>query len=237
MQFKKAAVGCAVSCAIITCSASAQDSPQVQPAIVAVPVTSTVPVGFMVVPKNTAVPLTVNNEVNSKTVREGDTFSLSVAQDVVLDNYVVIPKGTLAVAEITWRTGKGAFGKSAKMEFAFRHLELGGRRIALEGKHRQEGAGNTGATIGTAIAAGVFSAFVTGKSAVIQKGREFTAHTAEDFNASLPTSAIAAIAAVPTVPSSAGVAATLQGETVQPVSAPAESVSEGAASATVTKSE
>ncbi|MFA7585041.1 MAG: hypothetical protein WCY11_02435 [Novosphingobium sp.] len=168
----------------------------------------------MTVPQNTAVHLTVNDEVSSKTVKEGDTFALSVSQDVVINDYIVIPKGTKAVAEITWRTGKGAFGKSAKMEFAFKHLELGGRRIPIEGKHRQEGAGNTGATIGTAVAVGVFSAFVTGKSAVLQEGREFTAHTVDDFHVAIPTMTIPHIMAsmpdAPTAQTSAPTAAAKQ---------------------------
>lgn len=167
----------------------------------------------MAVPKNTPVPLSVNNEVSTKTIKEGDTFTLSVAQDVVVNDYIVIPKGTKAVAEITWRTGKGAFGKSAKMEFELRHLELGGRRIPIEGKHRQEGAGNTGATIGTAVAVGVFSAFVTGKSAVIQKGREFTAHTVDDFFVATPEAPaptiVAAVATVEEASAGAPVSATL----------------------------
>lgn len=204
MIYKKAAFRCAALCAFVSSASFAQEIAPPQPLVVATPVSSMVPTGQMSVPRNTAVPLTVNHEVTSKTVKEGDTFALSVAQDVVVNNYVVVPKGTKAIAEITWRTGKGAFGKSAKMEFEFRHLELGGRRVPLEGTHRQEGAGNTGATIGTAIAVGVFSAFVTGKSAVIQKGREFTAHTVEDFYVAIPAAPAPAIAAAMAVSPVAG---------------------------------
>lgn len=86
-------------------------------------------------------------------------------------------------------TNKGAFGKSGKMEVSFDWLELGGKRVSLTGNHRQEGEGNTGATVGTAVAVGVFSAFVTGRSATIVNGQQLRARTAEPLNFMIPESA------------------------------------------------
>lgn len=62
---------------------------------------------------NAGVPITlvVTQEVNSSTHKEGDIFKLTVMNDVSTGQTVVIPKGTPATGEITWRTGKGAFGK------------------------------------------------------------------------------------------------------------------------------
>jgi hypothetical protein len=137
-------------------------------------------------PSNTEVLVSMNSEISSKKVREGSTFTLSVSRDVILNNYVVVPKGTSAHGVVTWRTGKGAFGKSAKMEFEVRHLELNGRQVPLVGHFRQEGSGNTGATVGTAIAVGVFSAFVTGRSAVVEQGREFRVFTRDPLDVVLP---------------------------------------------------
>jgi hypothetical protein len=58
----------------------------------------------------------------------------------------VIPRGTPAMGEVTWRTGKGAFGKSGKLEFSLRYIDLGGQHIPVTGDFRQEGEGNTLAT-------------------------------------------------------------------------------------------
>lgn len=130
-------------------------------------------------PANAELTLTPNSDVSSKTMREGDVFTVSTVYDVMMNNYIVIPKGTRGQGKITWRTGKGAFGKSAKMDLVFEWIELGGRRVTIEGKHRQEGQGNTAATVGTVLAAGVFAGFVTGKSAVVPNGMQLKAHTAE----------------------------------------------------------
>ena len=65
------------------------------------------------------------------------------------------------------------------MGITVRSLVLNGRSVPLSSKYRQEGQGNTGATVATAVAAGVFSAFVTGHSAIFEQGRELRAFTIE----------------------------------------------------------
>lgn len=126
----------------------------------------------------------------------GSTFDLTVASDVMLGNYVVIPRGTPAKGVLSYRTGKGAFGKSAKIEIDMVSINLNGRTIPVGGHYRQEGAGNTGATVGTAVAAGVFSAFVTGRSAVWAQGAEFKAFTKE----AIPVTFAATPAVAPVAP-------------------------------------
>lgn len=143
-----------------------------------------------VLPANTEVILAMNEDLTTKggNVDEGSMFNLTVASDVKLGDLIVIPRGSRGAGEITWKTGKGAFGKSGKMDIELRYVEVGGQRIPVEGKYRQEGEGNTVATIGTVILAGVFAAFVTGKSAKIPRGRELSARTTVDVPVALPAS-------------------------------------------------
>lgn len=159
------------------------------------PVTLTWPVGVSgttptvttgaVLPTNTEIVVKLNSELNSKKARPGDTFVASVASDVMLGNMVVIPRGTPANGVITYRTGKGSFGKSAKMNYEIRSIELNGQRIPVTGQYRQEGSGNTGAAVGAVAAAGLIGGlFVTGRSAVIPAGHELKVHT----NVAVPVS-------------------------------------------------
>lgn len=147
--------------------------------VAAQPALSVAPAGSLTLPANSELTVTPNSEVSSKSMREGDVFTITTVYDVMMNGYVVIPKGTRGQGKITWRTGKGAFGKSAKMDVTMEWLEIGGRRVVIEGKHRQEGQGNTAATLGTVLAVGVFAGFVTGKSAVIPNGMQLKAYTAE----------------------------------------------------------
>ena len=141
--------------------------------------------GTAVLPANTDVILRLSQDVNSKRMKTGETFRLSVVQDVMVGNYIAIPRGTPATGEVGYRTGKGAFGKSAKMEIDIRSIELNGRSIPMTGHFRQEGEGNTGATVGAAVAVGVFAVFVTGRSAIFKEGREFRAATRDPLTLTL----------------------------------------------------
>ena len=136
-----------------------------------------------VLPANTEVTLRMNKTLTTtgNELQEGDTFSLTVASDVYLEDRVIIPKGSRAGGRVSWLTSKGAFGKSGKMEIDIEYVEVGGRRVPLEGHYRQEGEGNTVATIGGVLVAGVFAGFVAGKSGVIPQGRELVARTKEDL--------------------------------------------------------
>lgn len=137
----------------------------------------------VVVPANTEIILRMSDELTSKggKIKAGHMFRLTVAYDVRVQGKVVIPNGTMAVGEVTMRTGKGVMGKSGKMEVELRHVDLNGRRIPINGKFRQEGEGNTLAAVG-AILLSAPLLFVTGKSAVIPRGRELTGYTVVEEN-------------------------------------------------------
>lgn len=152
---------------------------------VAVEVAPPPPPQMLSLNSGTPITLAAGEEVNSSTHREGDIFKLIVLNDVKVGDTVVIPKGTPATGEITWRTGKGAFGKSGKLEFSLRSINLDGTLIPVTGDYRQEGEGNTVATGVGVIAIGVFAGFITGKRARLPVGRELMAQLpqAVPFNA------------------------------------------------------
>lgn len=166
----------------LTAQTAAEPAPVAAPAVeAALPAAPQI----LTLPGGTPITLAVTDEVNSSTHEAGDTFKLTVLNDVKIDQTVVIPRGTPATGEITWRTGKGAFGKSGKMELALRSIDLGGRSIPVTGDFRQEGEGNTVATGVGVIAIGVFAGFITGKRARLPVGRELLSQTAQavSFNA------------------------------------------------------
>lgn len=140
-----------------------------------------------VLPPGSDILLRVNDQLTTRTHRMGDNFSLTVVSDVSVDGHVVIPAGTRGVGQVTWRSGRGGFGKSGKMEVTLRYVELGGRRIPIEGFHRQEGEGRTAATVGAIAGAGVIGGlFVRGSNARIPAGFELTGRTSEAVPVTAP---------------------------------------------------
>lgn len=146
-----------------------------------------------VLPANTEVIMAMNDNLTTKggNFEEGHMFYLTVVADVKIGDYVVIPKGARGAGEVTWKTGKAVFGKSGKMEIELRYVEVGGQRIQVAGKYRQEGEGNTVAAVGAVILAAPLL-FVTGKSATIPKGRELSSRTISDVPVSIPANAVVA---------------------------------------------
>jgi hypothetical protein len=133
-----------------------------------------------VLPSNSEIVVSLNSDLDSHEAKIGDHFKLSVARDVMMGNFVVIPRGTPAEGEVTARTGRGVFGKSAKMEVVIRAIQLNGTSIPVAGDFRQNGAGNTGATLGAiALAGGIGGLFVHGRSAKWAQGSEFKVYTKE----------------------------------------------------------
>jgi hypothetical protein len=134
----------------------------------------------IVVPAHTEIVFRLDEEIASDRARVGQTVAVSVARDVIVDGAVLIPRGAPGVGAVTFRTGKGAFGKSGKLDIELRSVEVGGRSVPVVGRYHAAGDGRTGETIGTIIVGGVVAgAFVTGHNAVFEEGRQFTAFTGE----------------------------------------------------------
>lgn len=149
--------------AAATAPALAQDAPV--SAAMAAPQTITLPI-------NTLVQVTPANEITSKKMKEGTTREFLVVNDVEYQGVVLIPRGSPVEAQVTWRTGKGIVGKSAKFELSFDWVRVHQATYKLRGMHRQEGRGNTaGALLGAAI--------ITGKSATMTPGQIINVFTAE----------------------------------------------------------
>lgn len=211
------ATAVSLALAVVTAQAQTPAAPAISPVTASTPAPVQPPAMRQItLAPNAEVVVTPNDTINTKSVKVGDKFRLSTVFDVMQDGIVLIPRGTPGEGTVSYRTGKGAFGKSAKMEVQFNYLDLGGRKIALTGMHRQEGEGNTGATVGALVAVGLFSAFVTGHSAILTNGQQLRAHTAEpvSFNVPAETPRVATATLAPAAP-----APTL---TPQSVAAPAK---------------
>ena len=129
-----------------------------------------------VLPADTVVQVTPVQDISSKDMKVGDVERLQVAADIAENGVVIVPRGSPVKATVTWHTGKGIGGKSAKFDLTFNSVTVHGRDFALKGKHRQEGKGNT-------LAALLGSIVVSGHSAVIESGQMVSAFTAEPIPA------------------------------------------------------
>ncbi len=136
--------------------------------------------GRFTVRQGTEVRMTLEDALSSKSARVGQRFRMRVAEPVRVDGHVIVPAGTPAFGEVTRVERKGAFGKSGKLDVRVLHLDLGENRIRLTGTNSDEGEGGTAATVAVAVVAGIFSAFVTGKSAELPVGTAMVGYIESD---------------------------------------------------------
>ena len=112
-------------------------------------------------------------------MKKGKTFKIVTVSDVKQDGAVAIPAGTPGEGTVVFQKKSGSFGKSGKLEVTFDWLELNGQKIALIGRHRQEGKGNGGVATGAVLAGGIVGGFlIKGKSAAIEPNQKLKAKTA-----------------------------------------------------------
>jgi hypothetical protein len=149
---------------------------------IVVPVTAESDQHFQL-PSGTPIALEMTQTVTTQggSWKEGDEFSLIVAEGLAIDQHVLIPKGTLAFGHVRWATGRGAFGKSGKIEIAVDRLLLGERQVRLTGVYRNDGKGEL-RSAGRIIAAGPLAGFITGESGEFLRGSQLTAFLAESVS-------------------------------------------------------
>jgi hypothetical protein len=135
------------------------------------------PPAVAVLAAGTPVDVEIDENLTSATNATGDRFRIIVIHDVIDNGTIVIPKGAPGHGAITWLGGRGDFGKAGLIAFAVRDVEVGDRKIALDGSFREEGKNKNGATAATWVAVGVFAGLIKGKDLIIPKGRELRAWT------------------------------------------------------------
>lgn len=132
--------------------------------------------------QGTQIRFTVVTPVNTKEHKVGKRVELQTADDVVVNNKTVLPKGTPAFGELTLSKKSGSFGKAGKMAGRVLYIKNGNENIPITGTFDDRGKSGTGATVGVAVLAGVFSAFVKGKNAVLEAGTEIMGTVERDTN-------------------------------------------------------
>lgn len=163
----------------------------------------------IVVPEGTAITVTVDQAVSSKTNEAGDHFVASVAEPVVVDGKVVIARGAKVSGTVTDSKSAGRFKGNAELSLTLTSVTVGKREYDLKtstysdatgsrGKRTAEGTGigaAAGAVIGAlagggkgaAIGAGAGAgAGVAGTALTGQRDVDVPAETKLDFTLSQP---------------------------------------------------
>ena len=144
----------------------------------------------VMIPVSTLVTMKTLEPLDSKTAQEGETVQFAVADDVVVDGIVAIPRGMEATGTITKARKSGRFGKDGKIEITFHSVRAADSTpvdLIVGEKTKEEytrTAGAVGASAAGAIILGpvglVGGLFIHGNDVNIPEGTTMYAETAKD---------------------------------------------------------
>ena len=157
------------------------------PATIIAPVFAPVPVtkGISVVPDGTEVDLKLAETISSARAMVGQRIRFRVAKDVVVNGYVVIADGALAIGTITKADPKKWAGRSGKLEMSLQDVTaIDGTKIDIAGSRGGSGDSHVGRMVTGIVITSIFTLggaslflLMHGKDLVIPEGSGATTFT------------------------------------------------------------
>jgi len=149
-----------------------------------------VPVESVVLPKDSLVKIEFTAPLSSRDARPGDPVKFRVADNLYVNDVLVLSKGASGIAEVAKVVQPRSFGRDARIDVKFSHVfSVDGNKVPvyigkLAKQEAKTAAGAAGATIGGMIVLGpigaIGGAFVTGQSIVIPEGSTTYVQVVED---------------------------------------------------------
>jgi hypothetical protein len=164
-------------------------TPAVAPAAPAVAPVATPPQPHTLV-DGTPIKLRLGQTLSSADAKVGQEVPFEVMEEISVDNVVVLPKGSTAIASVTEADHKKSMGRAGKLNVSINYARLSDQeKIALRAVKDAKGGSHTGAMTGAIVATSIvfFPAaplflFIHGKDITIPQGTEITAFIDGDMH-------------------------------------------------------
>lgn len=156
------------------------------------------PVPMSYFPMGTPLTLRSRTQVSTKVSKPGDRLYLDVAESLSYRGQVVVPAGSVAVAEVAAVQRNGHFGKKGKLEIRLLYIDTPIGPVRLSGQANDEGTSGTITSVATILFASPLGFLVHGTSAQLPPGTLVRAYLADDMQFAVqPQSQVAAMQAYP----------------------------------------
>lgn len=142
---------------------------------------SKIPEGNAYIPKDTVLNMELQTTISSKTAKVGDDVPLILMDNIIINDVVVIPRGSRVNAKVTKATGSGLFGRAGKLEFMIESVEsINGVKIPLEYTTLREAGSDDGAIAVVAAVSVIGGLFMKGKNVSFPAGTKLSAKVVSD---------------------------------------------------------
>lgn len=151
-----------------------------------------IPEGHAYIPKDTILNMELETEITSKKAKVGDDVPLVTMENIIINDVVVIPKGSRVNAKVTKATGSGLFGRAGKLEFTINSVQtVNGVKIPLEYTTKREAGSDDGAIAVVAAVSLIGGLFMKGKNVSFPAGSKFAAKVVIDTDLNVPLDRLA----------------------------------------------
>lgn len=140
----------------------------------------------LLVPAQTTVSLELLQPISTNTAKTGDRFELRVSRPLLVSGQVAIPAGSPALGEVIHAQKGGLFGKPGELLLTVRYVEVHGQKIPMRLFRPAQGTDRTNAAMATALAVGIFAAFIRGEQIELPAGMPVSASVAKDSLVPMP---------------------------------------------------
>jgi xanthine/CO dehydrogenase XdhC/CoxF family maturation factor len=121
---------------------------------------------------STPIRMKIDKTISSADAQVGDEVSFEVTEDVVIDGFLVVPKGATAIGVVNEAEPKKSLGRGGKLSVLVRSVRMANNDQVVV---RSGGEGK-----GSSTTAGVVIPVMHGKDITFPKGMEFTAYVNGD---------------------------------------------------------
>jgi hypothetical protein len=149
-----------------------------------------VPVQQVTLPKDSVINIEFTQELGNKISKVGDEVGFKAADNLYVNDVLVLPKGVTGIGKVKKVVQPGMFGKDGRVDIDFMHINgVDGSKIPvfvgeLAKQQAKSYAGAAGAAIGGMIILGpvgvIGGAFVKGSSITIPEGSVTFVQVSED---------------------------------------------------------
>lgn len=152
--------------------------------------------GKLMLRDGTTIRLKLMAPISSKTAHVGDPVPLELAQDLRVNDVLVVREGASAMGEVTTAKKAGMLGKGGDLAISLTYLKAGDYKVKLRGTKGKEGDSKVKTAIVLTAAFGIVGFMKHGKQAEIPAGTMLEVYAADDI-ALPPLTPVGAASAAP----------------------------------------
>jgi len=162
-------------------SASTESYHKFVPSILRAPVVSKIPKDHVYIPAKTKIQLELTKTLDSHDAHTGDPVQFKLLDNLIINDVIVIPVGTLASGSITKARSAGGMGRSGKLEFSIDSIDtINNVQVPLAYSSSKSGQSDGGAVAVFAAVSIIGGLFMKGTNVKCVEGTTVDAVVADD---------------------------------------------------------